>query len=101
MIARVSIVVAAALAAALMVSSLWAWQQAPHLVFDADRPDLALWAVRTAAIAVAALAQAVLLFLVVGRIYQARGFDTVLRVCTAAVFTVAGIGAIVLSLANR
>jgi len=32
---------------------------------------------------------------------QARGFDTVLRVCTAAVFTVAGIGAIVLSLANR
>jgi glycogen synthase len=101
MIARLMTLSAAAFATALMVASLWAWQQAPHLVFDADRPDIALWAVRTTAVAAAALAQAVLLLFVVGRIYRTRGLDIVLRVLTATVFTVALVSAIALGLAGR
>ncbi|HSV16467.1 MAG TPA: hypothetical protein VLI90_19550 [Tepidisphaeraceae bacterium] len=101
MIAKLMMLSATALAAILMVASLWAWQQAPHLVFDADRPDIALWAVRTTAVAAVALAQAVLLLFVVGRIYQTRGLDIVLRVLAAAVFTVALVSAIALSLAGR
>ena len=101
MIGKFSMFLAAAFAAALMVASLWAWQEAPHLAFEADRPDVAMWAVRTTAVAAAALAQAVLLLFVVGRIYRTRGLDIVLRVLTAAVFTVALVSAIALGLVGR
>ena len=37
--------------AALMVACLWVWQQAPHLAADADRPDVVMWAARSAAVA--------------------------------------------------
>jgi hypothetical protein len=104
MLERISMLITTVVATALMVGALWAWQQAPHLVFDADRPEIATWAVRTAAIAAAAMAQALLLLFVVGRIYRTRragGIDVALRVLTAAVFTVALVSAIALTLADR
>ncbi len=101
MVSKMLMLAGSLVATALMVISLWAWQQSPHIAFAADRPDVALWAVRTAAIAAAALAQAVVLFLVVGRIYRTRAMDLLLRVLTAVVFTVALVSAIALGLAGR
>jgi hypothetical protein len=98
---RISMFAAAALSAVLMVVALWAWQQGPHLAFTADRPDVVLWAVRTAAIAAGALAQGVVLLFVVGAVYRTRLLDLTLRVLTAAVFTVALVSAIALGLAGR
>ncbi len=86
---------------ALMVACLWAWQQAPHLALEAERPDVVLWAVRSAAVAAGALAQTVLLVLVVGNLYRARLPDRVLQLLTAGVFAAALVSAIALGWAGR
>ena len=98
---RVTSFFGAILSAALMVLSLWAWQAGPHVAFDADRPELALWAVRTASIAAAALAQGVILFMVVGNIYRPRALDVILRVLATAIFLIALVGAVALVVAQR
>ncbi len=87
--------------AALMVACLWVWQQAPHLAVDADRPDVVLWAVRSAAVAAGALAQTVLLVLVVGNLYQTKLSDRVLQVLTASLFAASLVSAIALGMAGR
>ena len=87
--------------AALMVACLWAWQQAPHLAVDAERPDVVLWAARSAAVAAGALAQTVLLVLVVGNLYRARVSDRVMQVLTAGLFAASLVSAIALGLAGR
>lgn len=87
--------------AVLMVACLWAWQQAPHLAMDADRPDVVLWAVRSAAVAAGALAQTVVLVLVVGNLYRARLPDRVLQLLTAGLFAASLVSAIALGLAGR
>jgi hypothetical protein len=88
-------------ATALMVAAMWTWQQASHLAFDADRPDIVMWSARSAAIAAAALAQGIILFMVVGRVYRTRSLDVALRLLAASIFTVALISAVVLGLAGR
>ena len=62
---------AAVLAGAMVVGGLWAWQSAAELTlgWDVARPDLILWAVRSAAVAMAAAAQVILLAVVGGRLY--------------------------------
>jgi hypothetical protein len=84
-----------------MIVCLWAWQTAPHLALDADKPEVVLWAVRTAAIAAGALAQTVLLVFVVGNLYRTRLLDVLLRFLTATVFAVSLISAIALGLVGR
>ena len=101
LLVRISIAVGVALAISLMILALWAWQQASRISFEADRPELVLWAVRCAAVAAAALAQTVLLTLVIGNVYRTRTLDIALRVLTAAVFTVALVSAVALGLAAR
>ncbi len=93
----------AMLTAVLMVICLWTWQHAPNLAFNANRPDdtTMLWAVRTAAIAAGALAQTVLLVLVIGNLYRTRLLDVLLRLMTATVFGVSLVSAIALGLAGR
>ena len=86
---------------ALMVVCLWVWQQAPHLAADADRPDVVLWATRSAAVAAGALAQTVLLVVVVGNLYRARLPDRLLQLVTAGLFAAALVSAIALGLAGR
>ena len=85
----------------LILIALWAWQQGPHLAVDADKPQVILWAVRTAAIAAGALAQTVMLVLVIGNIYQTRAIDVLFRLMTGMVFAVSLVSAIALGLAGR
>jgi hypothetical protein len=101
MISRALIGLGILTSTALVFVALWAWQQAPHLAFNEDRPDVILWAVRTAAVAAGALAQTVLLVLVVGNIYRTRAIDILLRFFTATVFAVSLISAIALGLVGR
>lgn len=100
-VAKLSIVVGVALATSLMILALWAWQQAGHIAIEVDRPELVRWAVRCAAVAAAAMAQAVLLILVIGNVYRTRTLDLALRFLTAGVFAVALVSAIALGLASR
>jgi len=48
---KLSGVMGATVAIALVVVALWGWGQSRVLVAKADNPQLALWAVRSAAIA--------------------------------------------------
>ena len=55
-----SILLSALLAGGMVVAGVWAWQQAQDLVLDhwnAGRPELAEWAIRSAAVSLVALAQ--------------------------------------------
>jgi hypothetical protein len=93
-------------AVALMVLGLWAWQHAAEVATDTlgstAQPYVAKWAVRSAAIAAAAAAQAVLLTAVVGRVYGRQGaLDAVLRLSALLVFAVALVSAVALGLAGR
>jgi hypothetical protein len=99
-VTKVMIGTGSLLGAALMVLALWLWQQAPHLAIEADRPAV-LWATRSAAVAAAALAQTVLLVLVVGNLYRARLPDRLLQVLTAGLFGASLVSAIALALAGR
>jgi hypothetical protein len=102
MFAKLSISVGVIVAVVLMIVSLWAWQIAPGLAVTQDRPDvILLWAVRTASIAAAALAQTVLLLFVIGNIYRTRAVDVMLRLLTGTVFAVSLISAIALGLVGR
>ena len=91
----------AVVAIALVVCALYCWQMGPHWVFDADQPVTALWAVRSGAVAAAALGQAFILLGVVGNLYRARMADVVARFVAAGIFVVASVGAIALGLAAR
>ncbi len=95
------ITIAAAMSVGLMIGAMWTWQQGPHWAVEADSPELVIWAARSAAVAVAALAQTLALSLVVGSLFRVRGADVVLRLLATAVFSVAAIGAVVLGLASR
>ena len=101
MVGRISIGVGTIAAIVLMVSALWAWQAGPHLAFDADRPDVALWAVRSAAVAAGALAQGLAVVLVLGNLYRRGRLDAAVGMTAAAVFAVALVSAVALGLAGR
>jgi hypothetical protein len=95
---------AAVVAAATVVAGMWAWQQAQDLVLDygaAGRPDIEAWAIRSAAVAAIALAQVILLTLVVGRFYRRGVFDAVLALTSVIVFALATAGAVACGLAGR
>jgi hypothetical protein len=66
---RITIIAGILIATTLMVMALRLWQQAPHIAFDADRPDLVLYAARTTAAAGAVLAQTILILMVLRNIY--------------------------------
>ncbi len=85
----------------LTVIALWAWQSGPGLGVESDNPKMVLLAVRSAAVASAALGQTVLLVMVVGNLYRTRMIDVALRVMTAAVFAVSVVSAIALGIAGK
>ena len=88
-------------AISMVVAGLWAWNDARNLADGTTRPDVALWAVRAAAVAVAAAAQAMLLTFIVGRLYRRDLFSDMLRVFAGLVAAVALVSAIALGLAGR
>ena len=86
---------------AMMVAALWSWQGALRLSAAATRPEIELWAVRSRAIALAALAQMILLTCVVGYLYR-RGFlSEILRIAAGLVGGVALVSAVALGLAGH
>jgi hypothetical protein len=104
MMRATSIAFSALLASGMVVVAIWGWQEAQNLVLDhwnATRPELAEWAVRSTAIAIVALAQIILLTSVAGRIYQRRTLDSVLTLTAAVTCALASVGAIACGLAGR
>jgi hypothetical protein len=91
------------LAAALVLLALYGWQHAVALAELADpaRPAAAVLAVRSGAVAAAALGQLLLLILVVGRLYPRRLVDEVLRLGAGLVAALAFVGAVALAIAGR
>jgi len=85
----------------MLVAGLWAWNDARHLADASTRPEVTLWALRAAAVALAAAAQAMILTFVVSRIYRRDLFSDVLRVFAGLIAAIALICAIALGLAGR
>ena len=99
-----TILLSALLAGVMVVVGVWAWQQAQDLVLDhwnAGRPELAEWAIRSAAVAVVALAQVIIMLFVAGRVYQRRTLDSVLTFTAGVVFALALVCAIACGLAGK
>ena len=90
-------------AVATLVLALWVWRHASSLaeMAGAGRPYVATLALRSAAVALAAGAQLVLLAFVTGRIYPRQMFDVVLRFSAGLIAALALVGAIALGLAGR
>jgi len=88
-------------ALSMVVAALWAWNDARRLAEATARPDVTLWALRAAGVALIALAQAMLLTFVVSRIYRRDLFSDVLRVFAGLIAAIALISAIALGLAGR
>ena len=88
-------------AISMVVAGLWAWNDARNLADSTTRPDVTLWAVRAAAVAVAAASQAMILTWFVGRIYRRDLFSDMLRVFAGLIAAVALVSAIALGLAGR
>lgn len=90
-------------AVTFMVTALWAWQNAGRVVSDWDpaKPSVALWAVRSGAVALAAGAQVLLMTFVVGALYGRDLFGDVLRFCAALICTIALVSAVALGMAGR
>jgi hypothetical protein len=86
----------------LMIAALWAWSRAGALSASATRPEVEQWAVRSAAVGVAAVAQLVLLTFVAGKLYQQRRLATdALRLSAGLVAGIALVSAVALGLAGR
>ncbi|MGH7214224.1 MAG: hypothetical protein ACREIT_05630 [Tepidisphaeraceae bacterium] len=86
---------------AMLVAALWAWHEAPALVEETARPEVTVWAVRSAAIALAAGAHALAIGTVVQCVYRHDLFGDVLRLSAALVFTLALASAIALGFVGR
>ena len=97
------VVVGSLVTVGLMFVALYAWRHASVIAGDweASRPYVAAWAVRSAAIAVAAAAQVILLTVVVGRLYPRQLVDEVLRLTAVLIGTVALVSALALAFAGR
>jgi hypothetical protein len=103
MVVRLVQVIGAVVAVALVVAALWGWGQAWRIAEDAHRPQVAVWAVRSAALAAAAAAQLLVLTCVVGALYRGRrgAADDVLRALAGLVCTIALVSAVALALAGK
>lgn len=95
------ILLAALASMALVAGALLVWESAPDFASDmqSGRPDATVWAFRCGAIAAVALAQAMIVQFVIGRLYPRRKLDDVLRIFFAATCALACAGAVTLGLA--
>jgi hypothetical protein len=101
MVARMAHVLGAVAAVLLVVAALWGWAHAWRIAEDAHKPQVAVWAVRSGAVAAVAAAQALLITCVVGALYRSRPVDEMLRLLAGLVATIALVSAIALALAGR
>jgi hypothetical protein len=101
MLNRTAMLTGSVVGVAMLLAAMWCWQHAIHVSVDADRPDLALWAARAAAIALAAGAQCVLLAWVVDRLFRQDLLWQVARAALMGVVALATVSAAALALASR
>ena len=103
MVSRCMSVLLAIAAAALMVTALWLWQFAPAAAMQ--RPMAARSAFemtgRCAAVAIAALAQCIIVGGVIGLVFRPTQLDRWFCRLAALASTVAGIAAIAIGMAGR
>ena len=92
---------AAVVAAGMVAASLWGWQNADRVVGEWGQPDVAEWAIRSAAVGVAAVAQLLLATLVIGAYFRRGWLDRLLGASAALVLGAALVSAIALGLAGR
>lgn len=83
-----------------LLLALWGWHAAPSLVRDCSRPDVAAGAIRCAAVAMAACAQAVLIAGVAAPMYRNTRIH-LLGWAAGVVGSVALVSAIALGIAGR
>jgi len=101
MLTKLSGFMGATVAVVLVVVSLWAWAHAKHWVGGAGRPDLALWAVRSAVVAALAGAQVLGLTFVVGVFYDRDRTGEMMRLAAGFVCTTALVGAIAMGIVSN
>jgi hypothetical protein len=105
MIGNVTRMAGAGIALALMVTALWAWAQAWQMTTYATRPEVAAWAVRSAAVSAAAAAQLLILAAMARRRVSmtagAHSGPSMPRLAIGLVGSVALVSAIALGLAGR
>jgi hypothetical protein len=87
----------------LLVAALWGWQRAESVVtwVGWEKRTIGAWAVRCAAVALAAVAQAVLLSAVVERVYRRDAVCSAMKLSALFVCMVCTASAIALGLAGR
>jgi len=87
----------------LIVLGLWGWQRAEAVVnwVGWEKRTIGAWSVRCAAIALIAAAEAILLALVVERVYRPDGVCARAKLSALLVFMVCAVSAIALGLAGR
>lgn len=88
------------LAVGLLVVAIWLWVNAAALSAGRSKPTPNLWAVRLAAVSVAAVGQVIALT-VGGRVYRRDLPSDVLRLAGLLIGMLAGVAAIALGLAGR
>jgi hypothetical protein len=101
MFPRITAFLGGAVAIGLLVGSLWVWRHAGDVAGEMTRPEAAIWAVRSAAVAGAGVAQVIGLTFVVGAVYRRDAFDDLLRGAAAVVSGIAAVSTIALGLVGR
>jgi FtsH-binding integral membrane protein len=86
---------------AMLEVALWTWHHAGGIVIGWSDPAIGVWAVRIAALSLAAAAQVVVMLAVVGKVYQRRALGSAFTICAAMFFTLAAVGAVALGLAGH
>jgi len=92
---------AGVVAVVLVILGLWFWQHASSLTQTYEQPQLVSWAVRLLGVGLAALAQVILLTLVLPVVYRSGRAERTLTVCAGMVVALALVSAIALGLAGR
>jgi len=95
------IVIGAMLSMVLLVTALWTWGSAWELADKTARPAVTVWAVRCAAVAVAAAGQAVLMTVVIGGLFRRGLLDNTLSMAFALTCALSVAAAAALALAGR
>ena|SRR5688572_9922464 len=98
---RITQLLGALASIALVVAALWSWGRALEIAENAHRPHVAVWAVRSGALAAVAAAQVLVITCAVGALYQRRAIDEMLRLLAGLVATIALVSAVALALAGR
>jgi hypothetical protein len=100
---NVSIALGAIWAVGLIVLGLWGWQRAETIVtmMGWEKRTIGAWSARCAALALIAAAEAILLTLVVGRVYRPDRVCGAARLSALLIFMVCTVSAIALGLAGR